>query len=109
MLTAHFQDLVNGDYAGSFADLTGTAAGSAGSESEWISAQRTDGLYSFSLTVVPQVTSATTATAQITHFVTRASGSGCKTWTGDWSLVKENGQWLISDANLNGSLSPCNA
>ncbi len=109
MLNAHFQDLVNGDYAAAWADLTGSAAGSAGSESEWINAEKGDALYSFTLAVSPQVTSATTATAQITNFVTRAANSGCKTWTGDWSLVKVQAQWLISEANLNGTLSSCNA
>jgi hypothetical protein len=109
MLNAHFQNLVNGNYGAAWADLTGNAAAAAGSESEWISGEQSDGLYSFSLTVAPQITSSTTVTADITHFVTRASGSGCKSWTGDWSLVQEHGQWLISAANLNGSLSPCNA
>jgi hypothetical protein len=107
MLNQHFQNIENGNYAAAFGDLTGTAASFAGSESAWIAGQQQDGLESFSLDARPQISSPTTATAQITSFQTQASASGCKSWSGSWSLVNSGDQWLISAANLTATPTTC--
>lgn len=107
MLNQHFQNIENGNYAAAWGDLTGTAASAAGSESAWIAGQQQDELESFSLDVVPQISSAATATAQILSFETQASASGCKSWSGSWSLVNSGGQWLITDANLTATPTTC--
>lgn len=96
VLRRHFQDLVDGNYQRSYSDLTGAVA--TGSSS-WISAQRQDGLYSFSLSVSPQV-DGDYATAQIVGFTTRAADSGCHTWSGSWQMQKVAGSWKIAKSNL---------
>jgi len=99
-LQSHFEQIKNGDYGSAWTGLTGTAAGAAGNESVWVRGEREDRLESFSLSVSPRVASATTAQASIVTFQTQAARSGCKNWSGSWSLVKSGSRWLIAKANL---------
>lgn len=96
-LNQHFNEIVQGQYAAAYSNLTGSATGS--SQDSWIQAQREDGLYDFDLDVAVDV-SGDSATATILRFVTRAEASGCHTWSGSWSMAKVGGSWKIAKSNL---------
>jgi len=104
MLQRHFANIRDGNYASAFGDL-GASLGQ--SQSSWISDIKADGLYSFSLSVSPQITSSTSAVASINSFHTEADASGCKNWSGSWNVVKSGGRWVISKSNLSQTVVSC--
>jgi hypothetical protein len=104
MLQRHFANIRDGNYGAAFADL-GASLGQ--SQSSWIADIRADGLTSFHLSVAPQITSATSAVANIVSFHTEAEASGCKDWSGSWNVVKSGGRWLISESNLSQTVVSC--
>jgi hypothetical protein len=104
MMRRHFADIQTGSYTAAFADL---AASLGQSQSNWISEIRADGLYSFDLSVAPQLASSTSGVANIINFHTEADASGCKDWSGSWNVVKSDGRWLISKSNLSETVVSC--
>jgi hypothetical protein len=105
MLRSHFQNIVDGNYSSAYADLAPTA--STAGESSWIKQIREDGLYSFSLSVSPQLTSPTSGVAAIDSFRTEADASGCKLWSGAWSVVRVDGVWKVGKSNLSPTTVSC--
>lgn len=104
MLRRHFANIQARSYTAAFADL---AASLGQSQSSWISDIRADGLYSFDLSIAPQLTSSTSGVANIINFHTEANASGCKDWSGSWNVVKSGGRWLISKSNLSQTVVSC--
>src|SRR4051794_20195510 len=104
MLRRHFANIQAGNYSSAFADL-GSSLGQ--SQSSWTSDIRSDGLYSYSISVAPQVTSSSSGVANIINFHTEADASGCKDWSGSWNVVKSGGRWLISKSNLSPTVVSC--
>jgi hypothetical protein len=104
MLGRHFANIRDGNFSSAFADL-GASLGQ--SESAWTSDLRADGLYSFDLTVEPQLTSSTSGVANIVAFHTEADASGCKDWSGSWDVAKSGGRWLITKSNLSQTTVSC--
>ena len=105
MIRGHFQKIVDGNYTSAYNDLAPSA--STASESSWIQQIRDDGLYSFNVNVAPQLTSTTSGVANILNFHTEASASGCKDWSGSWSVVRNGGVWKISKSNLSQTVVSC--
>ena len=105
MIRRHFRDIVNGNYSAAYSDLAPSV--STASESSWIGEIRKDGLFAFSVAVAPTLTSPTSGVANIVTFHTEASASGCKDWSGSWSVVRSDGRWLISKSNLDQSSVSC--
>ncbi|HEX5925772.1 MAG TPA: hypothetical protein VFY45_18205 [Baekduia sp.] len=105
LIRRHFQNIVDGNYVSAYSDLTGAAT--TATEASWISTIREDRLYSFSVAVSPQLTSATTGVATIIQFRTQADASGCKNWSGSWSVARIGGRWRISKSNLRQSPTFC--
>ena len=66
----------------------------------WIRAIRRDGLYSVDIAVEPTLTTEKTATARVVRMRTRAARTGCKDWSGTYTLRKVNGAWRISKAGM---------
>lgn len=104
MLQRHFANIRDGNYSTAFADL-GASLGQ--SQSSWTSDIRADGLYSFDLSVAPEITSSSSAVANIVTFHTEADASGCKDWSGSWNLAKSGGRWLITKSNLSPTVVSC--
>ena len=42
-----------------------------------------------------------TGTVNVDSLRTVDNANGCQTWTGNYSMVRQNGVWLIDWANLN--------
>jgi hypothetical protein len=104
MLQRHFANIRDGNLSSAYADL---GASLAQSQTSWISDIRDDGLYSFNLAVAPEITSPTTAIANIVSFHTEANASGCKNWSGSWNVAKSGGRWLITKSNLSQTVVSC--
>jgi hypothetical protein len=104
MLQRHFANIRDGSLNSAYADL---GASLAQSQSSWISDIRADGLYAFNLAVAPEITSPTTAIANIVSFHTEADASGCKNWSGSWNVAKSGGRWLITKSNLSQTVVSC--
>ena len=105
MIRGHFQKIVDGNYTSAYNDLAPSA--STASESSWIQQIRDDGLYSFNVNVAPQLYSTTSGVANILNFHTEASASGCKDWSGSWSVVRSGGVWKIGKSNLSQTVVSC--
>jgi hypothetical protein len=105
MIRRHFQNIVNGNYVSAYNDLAPSA--STASQSSWIQQIRDDGLYSFNVNVSPQLYSTTSGVANILSFHTEADASGCKDWSGSWTVVRNSGEWKIGKSNLSQTVVSC--
>jgi hypothetical protein len=105
MIRRHFQNIVNGNYVSAYNDLAPSA--STASQSSWIQQIRDDGLYSFNVNVSPQLYSTTSGVANILSFHTEADASGCKDWSGSWTVVRSSGEWKIGKSNLSQTVVSC--
>ena len=105
MIRRHFQNIVNGNYVSAYNDLAPSA--STASQSSWIQQIRDDGLYSFNVNVSPQLYSTTSGVANILSFHTEADASGCKDWSGSWTVVRNGGEWKIGKSNLSQTVVSC--
>jgi hypothetical protein len=104
MLERHFANIRDGNLSSAYSDLGGSLAQS---QSSWIADIRNDGLYAFNLSVSPEITSPTTAVANILSFHTEADASGCKDWSGSWDVAKSDGRWVITKSNLSQTVVSC--
>jgi hypothetical protein len=68
-------------------------------EAGWVQSHREEGIYNVSVATSATIHSPESATASIVSMRT-LDGGGCKNWTGSWDLIKIDGQWRISEANL---------
>jgi hypothetical protein len=68
-------------------------------EAGWVDAHREEGIYDVSVATTATVHSPESATASIINMRT-LDGSGCKSWSGSWNLIKIDGQWRINEANI---------
>jgi hypothetical protein len=68
-------------------------------EEGWVDSHREEGIYNVSVATTAAIHSPESATANIVKMRT-LDGGGCKSWTGSWNLIKIDGQWRISEANL---------
>jgi hypothetical protein len=104
MLQRHFATIRDGNLSSAYADLGGSLAQT---QSSWTADIRNDGLYAFNLSVSPEITSPTTAVANIVSFHTEAQASGCKDWSGSWNVARSGGRWVITKSNLSQTVVSC--
>jgi ribosomal protein L40E len=68
-------------------------------EAGWVASHRENGIYNVSVATNATINSDDSATASIVKMRT-LDGEGCKNWTGSWNLIRIDGQWRISEANI---------
>lgn len=68
-------------------------------EQSWVDSHRENGIYSVNVATTATVHSRGAATASIRNMRT-LDGEGCKNWRGSWNLIKIDGKWRISEANI---------
>jgi len=73
----------------------------AGSEDSWIKGHEQEGIQSAVGTFSASNLSGDTGTVNVDSLRTVDNANGCQTWTGNYSMVRQNGVWLIDWANLN--------
>ncbi len=94
----HWARIASGDYTGAYALLAPGVGGT--DESSWVANHQQEHPQVLAAVFgAPTFNSPTGATVPIVSLKTSAS-DGCKTWTGNYGVTKQNGQWTISSANL---------
>jgi hypothetical protein len=88
-----------------FSDAYGYLGGPlATGESTWVSNHQADGIQSVSYQFHVARNDGSTATVAVDALQT-VDTHGCKNWSGDYTLTKQDGQWLINGAAIQAT--PC--
>jgi hypothetical protein len=106
-IVRHWKKREDQQLSAAYADLTPRlqATAAIGSESVWIARQKEDLLQKVIVRVQPSGVKKRTAQANVIRLRTEALRSGCKEWSGTYSLVRSAGRWLIDSASI--SQRPC--
>ena len=96
----HWRAIETGNYDLAYDRLAPELQEAFQGRTRWIRAIRRDGLYSVDIAVEPTLTTEKTATARVVRMRTRAARTGCKDWSGTYTLRKVNGAWRISKAGV---------
>jgi hypothetical protein len=94
----HWARIGSGDYTDAYALLEPGIGGT--DESSWVASHQKE--HPRVLSAVfgdPTFNSPTDGSVPIVSLKTSAT-DGCKTWTGSYGVTKQNGQWIITSANL---------
>jgi len=95
----HWDDIASGNLGGAYETCT---AASCEAEPVWLSNERREHIESVTdrrFELVPGG-NASEATVRVASLRTVARESGCKTWTGTYTMIKEAGAWRISEVHL---------
>ena len=96
----HWRAIETGNYDLAYDRLAPELQKAFQGRTRWIRAIRRDGLYSVDIAVEPRLMTEKTATARVVRLRTRAARTGCKDWSGTYTLRKVNGAWRISKAGV---------
>ena len=96
----HWRAIETGNYDLAYDRLAPDLQKAFQGRTRWIRAIRRDGLYSVDIAVEPTLTTEKTATARVVRMRTRAARTGCKDWSGTYTLRKVNDAWRISKAGV---------
>jgi serine/threonine protein kinase len=75
----------------------------AGNEAEWIKNHEQEGIQQAGGTFTTSSVSGDRATVNVDSLNTVDNANGCQNWSGNYSMVRQNGVWLIDWANLGAS------
>jgi hypothetical protein len=101
VLDNYWQAINTGDFRAAYGYLgPGQEA-----ESTWIASHQAAGIQSATFSGTANSVGATTATVHVDSLQTQDQANGCRTWSGDYQMVDQNGSWLIAKAEI--TPSPC--
>jgi hypothetical protein len=101
----YWSDLQLNDYRGAFDFLSPSEQRSLGGLNTWLNYYANDPVVSVNVNLDPATVSGNTATVPISILETVGGSTGCKDWTGGYTLVRSGSSWLINYANLHST--PC--
>ena len=97
-LNSYWSSISNRDYGSAYNDLASAAVNLT--QAQFVSQEQQAGIQSVAFNGHITAQTGTTATVSVDALTTKDKQFGCRTWSGSYQLVEQNGQWLIERANI---------
>lgn len=99
----YWSDLQLNDYRAAFDFLSPSEQSSLGGLNTWLNYYANDPVISVNVNLDNASLSGNTATVPISYLETVGGSTGCKDWTGSYTLIHSGSNWLINYANLHST------
>ena len=95
---SYWSSISSQDYSSAYSNLEpGTVSLT---QAQFVSEEKQAGIQSVSFNGHVTAQTAGTATVAVDSLTTKDKQFGCRSWSGSYQLVDQNGQWLIKQANI---------
>lgn len=99
-IESYWHDIAAHDFAGAFHVEEPFATANGFTESHWIEIEENEGVKSIVHRFSLGEENGESATVDVDQLRTRASRTGCFTWTGGYGMTRKGGEWFITSDNL---------